>query len=158
MGDLLEDRIIADHERKLNEAYWKERNAMTCRFELEFKGAAYPRSCPTCQFGPCKRGYTQIKNDGKPGYSIQAPNGQINFYSSEMKLIGANGPNGETGGTFPPPPPPEPPGKAFPVPNSGPLPLHKRLKLMVYLQERFKLSSEAELFDIVGDIERLARD
>lgn len=29
---------------------------MTCRNEEINKGGAYPRSCPTCKFGPCIRG------------------------------------------------------------------------------------------------------
>jgi hypothetical protein len=30
---------------------------MTCREETRMKGGAYPRSCPDCQFGPCKLGH-----------------------------------------------------------------------------------------------------
>ena len=29
---------------------------MTCQIELINAGGAYPRSCPTCQLGPCKKG------------------------------------------------------------------------------------------------------
>lgn len=28
---------------------------MTCRIEEKQKGGCYPRSCPTCKFGPCQR-------------------------------------------------------------------------------------------------------
>jgi hypothetical protein len=35
---------------------------MTCRFEEEFAGRQYPRSCPTCGIsGACPRGYEQVK-------------------------------------------------------------------------------------------------
>lgn len=43
---------------------------MTCRFELEFQGKAYPRSCPTCGLaGSCVKGYGQLKY-AEGGYSI----------------------------------------------------------------------------------------
>lgn len=46
---------------------------MTCRFELEFNGKPYPRTCPTCGFvGKCVNGYEQIKKEGG-GYTILAP-------------------------------------------------------------------------------------
>lgn len=35
---------------------------MTCRFELEFEGKSYPRSCPTCGIsGKCHKEYEQVK-------------------------------------------------------------------------------------------------
>lgn len=49
---------------------------MKCRFEEESNGRTYPRSCPTCGFGPCKRGFEQIKYE-MGGYHIKRPDGSV---------------------------------------------------------------------------------
>lgn len=49
---------------------------MTCRLELETAGESYPRSCPECGFGPCKRGYEQVKHP-MGGYDIKRPDGTV---------------------------------------------------------------------------------
>jgi hypothetical protein len=59
---------------------------MTCRFELEFKGQSYPRSCPTCGIaGKCRNGYEQIKHTG--GYTLVDKHGR----NSKGVLIGEDG-------------------------------------------------------------------
>lgn len=48
---------------------------MTCRFELEFAGKPYPRSCPTCGIsGKCHKEYSQIKKP-EGGYVLVNCNG-----------------------------------------------------------------------------------
>jgi hypothetical protein len=32
---------------------------MACREDLRLAGGAYPRSCPDCGFGPCKKGHPE---------------------------------------------------------------------------------------------------
>lgn len=152
--------VTTDEDREREQRYWNERDKgglpppipssimikdgegidMTCRFELEFKGEAYPRSCPTCGLGgKCRNGYEQIKHEHKPGYSIKAPNGQVNSYGETGKLLGANGPTGATGFTVQEPSQPHryeaPAQKTEPEKLVRVIATSRRLTLIGYLVE-----------------------
>lgn len=141
---------------------------MTCRFEEEFNHKPYPKSCPTCGLaGKCSKGYTQIKNEGKPGYAIQAPNGQVNFYGPLGQPEGAQGPIGVTmqappaGATGPKPAPiPERMGYT----NDDPKPVRvidteRRLMLIGYLVgNNVKRNSVKEYDDMVDAIASILLD
>lgn len=135
---------------------------MTCRFELEFKGQQYPRSCPTCGLGgKCHKGYAQIKKEGG-GYELVDEQG-VNASGARIGMDGLPYKLHE-GLTIPPPQPErtgymnDPPKPEEAPPTVKRISLHRKLKLMMYLSDTFKIDSMLTLEQTVKDIEHIISD